>query len=218
MVENQKNVFWKAAIATLIIFIAGILLGIYIEDSRSKGIINKYEELEIRWQDSKLRGDFYQLLGRDFCDYAIEDNLEFSDAIYERGKEIERIEKANRFDEELRKEKQKYALLKTEFWMNAILLRDNCGAKYHNVVYFYKDNPDSDFEKQEQNVQSVILGNLKEKYGRDLMLIPLPIDLDVSVVDIFIKTYGIEKTPAIMIDENVILKGLHSMEDIESFL
>ncbi|MFH1376376.1 MAG: hypothetical protein ABIH25_01950 [Candidatus Woesearchaeota archaeon] len=218
MVENQKSVFWKAAIATLVIFIVGLLLGVYIESIRTEGIQDGYEDLELRWQDSKLRTDFYQLLGRDFCEYAIEENLEFSDAIYARGRQIELNEQANKFDEKLLKEKRKYALLKTEFFMNAILLKERCNADYHNVVYFYKDDPNSDFEKQEQKVQSGILGDLKEKYGRDIMLIPLPIDLDVSVIDIFVSTYNVKETPAVMIDESVVLHGLHSFEDIESFL
>lgn len=218
MVSSQKSVFWKGAIITFVIFITGILLGMYIEEDRSKGIIDHYEELEFSWYDSKLRTSFYQLLGQDLCENAINDNLEFSDKIYEEGKRIQLIEDANKFDEKLRKEKRQYALLKTEFWLNAILLKENCNADYHNIIYFYKDNPDSDFEKQQQKVQSDILGGLKEKYGKDIMLIPLPINLDVSVIAVFVSTYKIEETPAILIDESVVLSGLTSMEDIESFL
>lgn len=218
MVSSQKSVFWKGAIITFVIFITGILLGMYIEEDRSKGIIDHYEELEFSWYDSKLRTSFYQLLGQDLCENAISDNLEFSDKIYEEGKRIQLVEEANKFDEKLRKEKRQYALLKTEFWLNAILLKENCNADYHNIIYFYKDNPDSDFEEQQQKVQSKILGDLKEKYGADLMLIPLPINLDVSVIGVFVDTYGIEETPAILIDEEVVLSGLTPIEDIESFL
>jgi hypothetical protein len=218
MVDNQKSVFWKAGLATLVIFIAGILLGIYIEGIRSEKIKQGYEDLELKWQDSKLRTNFYQLLGEDFCDYSIEENLRFADEIYERGKQIELTEKANKFNERLLKEKRRYALLKAEFWMNAIILKEKCNADYHNVVYFYRDRPESDFQKQQQNVQSRVLMDLKEKYGADIMLIPLPIDLDVSVIDIVVSTYGINETPTVMIDEKIILSGVHGMEDIESFL
>ena len=218
MVSSQKSVFWKGAIITFVIFITGILLGMYIEEDRSKGIIDHYEELEFSWYDSKLRTSFYQLLGQDLCENAIKDNLEFSDKIYEEGKRIQHIEDANKFDEKLRKEKRQYALLKTEFWLNAILLKETCNADYHNIIYFYKDRPDSDFEEQQQKVQSKVLGDLKERYGSDLMLIPLPINLDVGVIDVFVNTYEIEETPAILIDESIVLSGLTSIEDIESFL
>lgn len=218
MVDDQKSVFWKAGIATLVIFVVGILVGIYIESIRSDKIREDYNELEIKWQDSKLRSDFYNLLGKDFCDYAIDENLKFSDTIYERGKQIELAERANKFDEKLIKEKRRYALLKTEFWINAMILKERCDANYHNVVYFYRDEPNSDFEKQQQNVQSGILKELKDKYGREIMLIPLAVDLDISVVDIFVNTYNITEVPSILIDESVVLHGLHSIEDIESFL
>jgi hypothetical protein len=216
--HNEKSAFKKALVATVILFLVGVSLGVFIESWRSQAVKDKYEELEFELLDAKLRTDFYSLMDQDFCQIAIDDNLKFSDKIYEEGKKIDVYEKFNRLGDRLGDEKQKYTLLKTEFWLNSILLRDKCDSDYSTVVYFYKDDPATDEEKQKINVQSKILGDLKEKYGADIMLIPLPIDLGVSVVDSFVLFHDIDEVPTILINEEIKLEGLHDLEEIEKLI
>ncbi|MBT6995378.1 hypothetical protein HN865_03490 [Candidatus Woesearchaeota archaeon] len=216
--HNEKSAFGKALVLTVILFLVGVSLGVFIESYRSNSIKDQYEELEFELLDSKLRTNFYQLMGEDFCDIAVEDNLAFSDRIYEEGKKIEVYAKFNRLGDKLIEEKKKYTLLKTEFWLNSILLRDKCNEDYETVVYFYLDDPQEDNIKQSQNVQSRILGDLKEKYGSEIMLIPLPTDLDVSVVNAFVELNDITMFPTILINEEIKLEGLHNLEDIEKLI
>jgi hypothetical protein len=216
--HNEKSAFGKALVLTVILFFVGVSLGVFIESYRGNSVREQYESLEFELLDSKLRTDFYQLMGVDFCDIAIRDNLEFSDRIYEEGKKIDVYEKFNRLGNKLLDEKKKYTLLKTEFWLNSILLRDKCNEDYATIVYFYLDSPGDDDVKQSQNVQSKILGDLKEISGADIMLIPLPIDLGISVVDSFLELNDISVFPTILINENIKLEGLHSLEDIEKLI
>ena len=97
-------------------------------------------------------------------------------------------------------------------------MRDKCGADYDTVVYFYLDDVSDDNIKQSQNVQSNILSSLKEEYGAGIMLIPLPIDMGISVVDSFVELKGISEYPTILINEEIKLEGLHSYEDIEKLI
>jgi len=216
--HNEKSAFKKALIVTIILFLVGVSLGVFIESWRSQSVRDQYEDLEFELLDSKLRTSFYQIMEEDFCDIAIEDNLKFSDRIYEEGRKIEVYEKFNRLGDRLVDEKKKYTLLKTEFWLNSILLREKCGADYSTLVYFYKDKPDTDEEEQKQKVQSNILKELKEKYGAEIMLIPLAIDLDVSVVDSFVELHDIEGVPSLLINEGIKLEGLHDLDDIEKLI
>jgi hypothetical protein len=216
--HNEKSAFKKALVATIILFFVGVSLGVFIEAWRSQTVRDQYEELEFELLDAKLRTDFYRLMEQDFCEIAIEDNLKFSDRIYEEGKKIDIYEKFNRLGDRLFDEKRKYTLLKTEFWLNSILLRDKCEAEYSTVIYFYNDVPTSDEEKQKINVQSKVLEDLKEKYGADIMLIPLPIDLGASVVDSFVLFHNIDEVPTILINEEIKLEGLHDLADIEKLI
>lgn len=212
-----KGAFWRAAVLTIVLFLIGVSLGVFIESLRSNSIREQYEDLEFQILDSKLRTSFYQIMEEDFCEVAVVDNLEFSDMIYEDGKRIEFYEKFDQFGDKLIEEKKKYSLLKTEFWLNSIILKDRCGSDYDIIVYFYKDD-DSGGEEQKQKVQSRILGDIKEKYGAEVMLIPLPVDLGLSVIDAFVEIHDIDEVPAILINEEIKLEGLHSFEEIEKLI
>jgi len=216
--KNYKSVFWKSLVLTLLLFLVGVAFGMIVEHAREVKVQDKYRELSFELLDSRLRTNFYDIMGEGFCDLAITDNLEFADKIYEEGKKIEIYERFGKLEDLLKDEKRNYALLKTEFWMNSVLLRDKCNADYTTLVYFYRDDPISGEEKQMQNVQSRILMDLKEKYGASLMLIPLPIDLDVGVVELYVDRFDIDDVPAILINEDIKLEGVHSLEEIEKLI
>lgn len=218
MVEIQKDVFWKAAIITLIVFSLGVGLGYLLENSRISEIQKEFKQVEIEWADAKLQNLYYfQLLNPSYCDSAIRSNLEFADRIYQQGLKLEQYEKSNKLSDEMFYEKQRYALLKLEFWMNSIILKEKCNAKYNNVVYFYKDKP-TITEASSQDTQSKILTELKNKYAEKVMLIPLPIDMNIVTINIILDTYTIEEAPTIFINEKIKLEDLHSFNKIEEKL
>jgi hypothetical protein len=212
----QKDVFWKAGIITAIVFILGILLGSFMESSRIESIREEYKQMEVEWADTKLQTIYFQILDPKFCDIAIEENLNFADRVYEEGLKIECYENANKLNDknELTYEKQRYTLFKIDFWLNSIYLKNKCKANYTNVVYFYLDKP-SLVEKSKQETISLILRDLKNKYGQQMMLIPIPLDLDLVTVNVIKSTYHIDKFPTILIDEKSKLEDLPNINEIE---
>ena len=213
---TQKDVFWKAGIITFIVFILGVSLGMFLESGRIKEIREEYQQIEVQWNDAKLQSNYFQILNKEFCPQAITGNLEFADRVYEEGLKLERYENANKlYEDQLLYEKRRYALLKVEFWFNSIYLKEKCNASYSNVVYFYKHTP-SVIEKPEQDTQAAILTKFKEKYGNTIMLIPLPMDLNISTIKIMQDTYRITLSPTILINEEIKLEGLQDLAILES--
>ena len=106
--HNEKSVFGKALIITAVLFLVGVSLGMFLESQRTDLIGKQYDELQFEVLDSKLRSDFYQLIEEDFCEIAVEDNLRFSDRIYEDGKKIDIYDRFNRLGNGLDDEKRKY--------------------------------------------------------------------------------------------------------------
>lgn len=212
----QKDVFWKALLFTLIIFVLGILLGYYLEISKISKVEEEQKLIEIEWADARLQNSYYQLMTptSEFCEIAVDENLKFADKVYQEGLRLEKYEKTNRLNEEMIYEKKRYALLKIEFWMNSIFLKEKCKTKYTNLVYLFKNEPNS-FERPKQDVQSVILRDLKEKYGPDLMLIPFPMDLDLAVINMVKEVYNITSSPTILINEKIKLEDVKTIEEIE---
>lgn len=212
----QKDVFWKAAILTLVVFILGVLLGYYLESGRLTEIEEEYKLIELQWADAKLQTVYYQTLSPELCNAAIEENLKFADRIYEEGLKLEKYEKANKLmGEKFLLDKKRYSLLKVEFWLNSIFLKEKCeSANYTNLVYFYANKPTTNQLIQQATI-SKTLKELKEKQGKSLMLIPLPIDLDISVINVIKNSYNINSIPTILINEEIKLEGVKTIEEIE---
>lgn len=212
----QKAVFWKALLLTLFIFVLGVLLGYYLESSKISEIEQQQKQIEIDWADARLQNFYYQLMTptSEFCKIAIDENLKFADKVYQEGLRLEDYEKTNRLKEEMIYEKKRYALLKIEFWMNSIFLKEKCDASYTNLVYLFKNDPNS-IEKPKQDIQSKVLWELKQKYGSDLMLIPFPMDLDLAVINMVKEAHNITSSPIILINEKIKIEGVKTIEEIE---
>jgi hypothetical protein len=211
----KRNYFAIAGVLTGIIFIIGIFVGIQLDLMKSDGIQERYRQTEIDWFDVQLKSDYYKFnpADSDYCDIMIRSNMDFADKVYSRGLEIQRYEEQSKLLEGLRGDKRDYALLKFQFWLNAIKLRDTCNADYRTIIYFYKDAP-TGIEEVYQNTQSNILLELKDDYGQDLILVPLPIDLDIESVNLLVEQFNIQSTPTIVIDEEIVLFGVTSKPQI----
>lgn len=213
----QKDVLWKAGVLTLIVFVAGIGVGVYMDTARVGLTQERLTEIDLEWNDARLQSLYYTTMNdSESCAAAVDANLDFNEKIYAEGQTIEKYESVNRFAPQLIQEKRRYALLQLQFWMNSIALKERCGADYHTLVYFYSHYNES--ATTEQRLQSIVLTELKKKCGNSVLLIPLPTDIDLTSVELLTETHGIRTTPSILIDESTVLHGLKSLEDIEQFV
>jgi hypothetical protein len=202
----QSDVFWKAFIVTLVIFITGILMGFWIDDQRVQEIRAEYKEMDIRVNDARMQSLYYQVFrnSSNFCEPAIEENLKFADKVYAEGIKLEQYERVNKLTPSLVTDKRRYVLLKLQFWLNCIELKRACNANYTNLVYFYSHYNTT----MEDYVQSAALSDFKKECGRNIMLIPLPTDLNITTIDILKEQYNITVTPTLLIDEEEKVTGL----------
>jgi len=215
---SQKSVFWKALVLTLIFFLLGVGVGFFLEKGRIDELQQQYAIMETAWADSRLANIYYQNLDPQYCDSAIEQNLIFGDEIYQKGLKLDKYDESAPLTEtSVELERKRYALFKTEFLLNSISLKEKCSANYNNLVYFFKANPTLE-EKSAQKVQSQILKDLKGDLGPSLMLIPLPIDLDIAVIDLLKDFHNISSVPTILINEEIKLEGVKSIDDLKNVL
>src|SRR3989338_10488424 len=116
------SVFTKAFLLSVVIFSAGIAVGIWLDNSRVEDFRNTISKEEINFNDARLQNLYYQTISNssEFCDAAAKANVDFSYRIFEEGKEIDRFETVNRFAPQILDQKKRYTLLKLKFWMNSV--------------------------------------------------------------------------------------------------
>ncbi|MBT7238137.1 hypothetical protein HN865_04775 [Candidatus Woesearchaeota archaeon] len=217
IIGSKHSVFFETLVLTLLILLIGFFFGMYAESFRTGKIIDSYKEFEVDALDLKLQNYYYQIMGQASCDVAIEQNFIFADKIYDKGLILAKYEEANELSDEILLEKQKYVLLKTELWLNSILLKEKCDIPFHTVTYIYSQEGNN-LKRAEQDAISGILRELKEKYNNEIILLPIAGDMGLDIVEMQLRVYNVSYLPSIIIDETTVLEGFHKLEDIEAYL
>jgi len=219
MFNNPKHVFWQAFLAAAVIFAFGIWMGFLLENYRTSKAGIMFAKDEVDLMDVRLQSELYK--NHDFeidCASAVEENIKFGDRIYQEGLDFDKQKKANELTEDIIYQHKKLDLLRVTFWLNSMYIKNKCNSDYHNIVYFYQfRKPDMD-KKAEQGVVSDVLNDLKEKYGPDVMLIPLAADNNITSISLLKDYYNITYLPTVLIDETIKLEGLKTIDEVEAAL
>jgi len=213
----MKRIFLKTLALTLLVFIIGFYAGILFDNLRLEETKSRLTQIDNLWNDARLLQSYIQRLSdnKSFnCNVLLEELLKSGDKIYEEGTKVEENEKVNRFTPTIVIERERYALLDLQFWLNSIDLKKTCNASYSTVIYFY-----SYYNKTvEQGFQDRVLFDLKEKCGSQIIYITFPSDMDISTIEVIKDIYDIQKTPAILINESVVLYSPISMRELEKYV
>src|SRR3989344_4692104 len=164
MLISKKHVFWQAFFVTVLLFLIGLILGVYFEV-----------------------------------------------------RELEFLDDSNKITKATKSLHRKYDLLRAILWVNTIKIREDY-PDLNSVVYLYiYDTADIEV-KSKQIVMSKVLSDLKEKKGKELILIPIAVDSDISSLDYLLQKYDLTEFPIIFINEAYKISDVPSVEELESYL
>ncbi|MEK6819988.1 MAG: hypothetical protein AABY03_02225 [Nanoarchaeota archaeon] len=214
--ENKKHVFWQAFFVTVLIFLVGLVLGVYLEQIRADSFSIAFYDSEVSLYDSFALGKFIE---GNFtsCENLKEASINFADKIYLEAIDLEKYDEKNKLTESIKSVHRKYDLLRTILWINLIDLKSECD-EINTVVYFYVYDTDNIETKSSQIVWERILSEVKEKEGNDIILIPIAIDQNIESLDLLIGKYKIEKFPAVLVNEKDVFYEHRTSDEIQGYL
>lgn len=217
MLGNKKNVFWEALLITCVIFILGLLLGVFLESNRLQNVNDFYSQAEVSLLDSMALGKSIDS-GTD-CNNMVNATINFADTIYSEAKILENYEESGKITNSLKIAHAKYDLLRTILWQNIITIKSKCPlTQINSVVYLYEYNPSDLNKKAQEDVWSKILQDLKNSEGNNVILIPIAVNSNLSSLDELIKRFNVTSFPAVVINDKQVLYNIQSANDIESYL
>jgi hypothetical protein len=211
--ESKKRVFWEALLLTVVVFFLGILIGISFESGKVKEVQQYYSSSEVSVMDIFASNNLAEL-GDINCSVLKNSTFEFADRIYDEAVTLERYEGAGKITDGMIIEHQKYDLLRSLLWINEMKTIERCGRDYNTVVYLYEYQPEDLAQKATQEVWSKILYDLKQKYGSEVLLIPIAVDSDLVSLNSMIEKYDISKYPALVINDKEVVDILSSVDEI----
>jgi hypothetical protein len=215
MLIDKRHVFWQALFVTVIVFLLGLVLGVYLEQARSDKLTVLSYESEVSFYDSLLISDIFE--SSSFSSNELIDlNLKFANDIYDKAKELEKFDNSNKITKSAKAIHKKYDFLRTALWLNTIRLKEDYAI--NSVVYFYIYDTEDIQTKAEQIAFSKVLEDLKEKRGNDLILIPIAVDSDIASLDYLLNIYKVDKFPSVLINERYLVTEISTVEDLERYL
>ncbi|MBS3065526.1 hypothetical protein J4229_00550 [Candidatus Pacearchaeota archaeon] len=218
MVEyKSKHVFWQALVFTVIIFAMGLILGFYLESSRTNEVELRLLGSEVNLLDEQLRGE---LTGNSnlSCGVSVQSTFAFADKIYGEALKLEEYDLSSKFTKEtLLSLHRRYDLLRVLLWTETIKLKDRCGG-FHTVVYFFDYLSDDISVKARERFFSNLLTDIKERNAGKVLLIPIASDLDLASIELAMKSYNIVTSPSILIDEEKIVNNVITIEELEKII
>jgi hypothetical protein len=214
--RGNKAAFWQALVFAIVVFALGMALGLFIESDRADRVQDVLLQAEISLLDEQLRNRVVEDLGVG-CAEARTSTFVFADRIFEEARRLEDFDSSSTFGNALTLLHKRYDLLRLMLWSEAVRLRDYCGDDYHTLVYLFAYETQDIEQAGVQKALSRVLLDVKGAHGGDLLLIPIAGNLNISSVDLVLEAHGIEKLPAILVDEKSVIEGLVSVEDLEAY-
>lgn len=209
MLRSKKNVFWEALLITILIFLAGFLFGVYLEE-RNFNIISDYATNS---EINLLDGMILVQISEDSevsCDLLRKENIDFADRIYEEARLLEKYEEAGKITESMKILHRKYSLLRTLAWKSNSNILDKC-SNYDLLVYLYEYEPERLDIKATQAVWSIKLMDVK-KENPNMVLLPIAINQDLSSLDVILGEYEIHSFPAVIVNNKDVLYSLDNFD------
>lgn len=212
---NSKHVFWHAFIFAIVVFAIGVFFGFFLEGTRITKVEDALTHSETALLDEQLRNRVVEHFDVG-CDIARNSTFSFADAIYNEALTLEKYDSSSKFRDELKFIHKRYDLLRMMLWLESIQLRKNCKNDFHTVIYLFAYDSDDLAVRARQGAISRVLVDLKEKYGGQILLIPIAANLNLEAVYLVAESYNITSLPAIIIDESKVIRDLVPFEDIET--
>ncbi|MBP7708599.1 hypothetical protein KA107_02855 [Candidatus Pacearchaeota archaeon] len=212
----KYRAFWEALVVSLFIFGLGFVLGVLLENSRSQDLGVLYAQSETDLLDAQILSSMLENSNYS-CEKAIQKNTEFGDKIYSDSVKLEEYSGSSQLSRLTDSQHRKYDLLRTIFWVNSIKITEQCGKRFHTVVYLYDYNTDNIEEKSKQAVFSRALTELKEEFGSELILIPIAKNMGLSSLDLMLEKYSLTGT-TILLDENQVFSSVETLSNLKSKL
>lgn len=216
ILESKKNVFWEALLVAGVIFIIGLLIGVFIESNRLQQVNDFYSQAQVSLMDSMAMSG--SLDNSTNCAVMINSSINFADSIYSQALLLEKYEDSGKITNSIVLAHAEYDLLRTILWQNLIAIQAKCSNQFNFIIYLYQYNPSNLNQKAVQNVWSNILSDLKQTEGNNVILVPISVSSNLSSLDLLTSEFNITSYPAVIINDKTVIYKLQSTSDISKYL
>jgi len=209
--KEERKVDWMKIVAAFavscLIFIAGIGLGYLITKDKIENIVSLEKEARMELETLALEE---MLLDENPC----VDPTYLSNKLNDLGTKLTYLESQySKNDPRILALKKPYTLLEVRHYLALKDMIQKCDLDYKIVLFFYSNSAEN-IDVSEK--QGFVIDYLKKKSG-NVKVYSFDSDLDMDIISIMKKIYGVTISPSTVIDGKV-YAGFHSKEDLEKLI
>lgn len=194
--RDFRFVYIVAGIISIILYITGILTGVYISN-----IPNSVEEgiSSIRTDMEKIEQEYvlFSLRGKESCailpsladEIASKLNLVVNDLI--------RLENEGETGSKFTELKKTYASLSVRAWILRSAINENCEQNILPILYYYSIPCEDCIQ------QGNILDNMRSRFNNNVSIYVLDKNIDLQIVKTLVKSHDVQKTPTLVIGDTI---------------
>ncbi|MBU5689579.1 MAG: hypothetical protein QXM68_01385 [Candidatus Aenigmatarchaeota archaeon] len=202
MKRYTKKAYVFAAILSLVLYSIGIITGIYIQKQSQNSVEARLEQIQRSIENTQLEYLYINSLGEKIsCDSFKILVDETTNNVWQIGDELVKLESESN-NEKFVELKKEYSLLSIRAWILNNYFKNKCNSDDKVILYFYSIPCDQCI------IQGKILDDLRENELKGkLKVFVLDINVEEPMVELVKKTYKINGTPSIVV-ENKTFYGL----------
>ena len=196
-ISQQRYVV--AAIITALIFALGLLLGLVIDYERVQQVEEKYFEHELDYRSLQLQFSFLDTVSEDerSCG-AFEKAME--SAVAELSDSLDQVQRYEEYSttqkDNFEMVERRYILDNLRYWIIVQEAHQICPMDRLSILYFFsaKDCPQCPD-------QGVILTYYKKKFGDNLLVFPINVDIadDEPIIEVAMSRFDVSEYPSIVV-------------------
>ena len=208
-----KTIFWRSLIITIVIFSAGLLLGLYLDNLRSNEVYDELKTNELSTESYLVEQSFWDTFGTNDCTIAEKRLNSISTELVNLGLYLNSYEQKSLFkDKEFEYLAQRYFLLEIKGYILFNKLKDECDLQNDVILYFYTPG-DSNSE-----LQGYVLDNLVQRSNGTVDIFSINKDFqgDPAINSLLIY-YNITQSPTLIINGQT-KEGYTSYSEIQTLI
>jgi thiol-disulfide isomerase/thioredoxin len=209
------KIYLKAALLTFLVFITGIVIGWYLDESRVSFVKSKIDELEIGFSNLALEENFYRSIATDsrtLCNIYISKTNDLAFQAGKLGSYLESFREISKFGlHDIESLKNKYFVLNLQLWLYMRKLREECSYNATTILFFYTSVKKCD----DCIAQGIVLDQLKKKDPNKYMIFAIDFDSKLGIVNALRVYFNITQVPTLIINEKQKLEGFTSKQKLE---
>jgi len=215
--NSKYHSFIKAFVIAVLIFVFGILVGVLIENNRAEISNNLFFNSETSYFDFQLQSQMMTDTNTS-CIQIQSQAVILADKIFSEAVQLENYAHSNQITSDLLPIHRRYDLLRTLLWNNLLSVDEDCHSHFNILIYFYKYRSPDVVTDGKQQAMSNKLGDLKDKYGNKIILIPIAVDTGIDSLQPLMKKYNITNIPAILVNEKYKIEDINELKGLDSLL